>query len=166
MLHGVIFAPHAGELARDPDKVLPEEIWSAFASGTQMQELYVSPKLLDKAGWDTLATAIKWARANGNTLVDTHWIGGDPLQSKIYGWASWSPAKGIIALRNPSDRPGLFSADPKVLFELPAKAPKRYRLTSPKGDKPPGDGVVESGREVVFALEPFEVVVFEAHPAE
>ncbi len=166
MTHGVIYAKRARWLNTDPANDLPAEIWSGFAYGTQMQEMYVTPSLLTQENWDTLAAAAKWARANADTLVDTHWIGGDPAKLEVYGWASWSPAKGIVCLRNPSDREQSFSADPASLFELPAGAAAKYRLVSPKGDKAPGDATLEAGRSTTFTLKPFEVVVFEAQPAK
>ncbi len=164
MTHGVIYAKRARWLNTDPGDNLPEEIWSGFAYGTQMQEMYVSPALMSQKNWDDLAAAAKWARANAATLVDTHWIGGDPARLEVYGWASWSPAKGIISLRNPSDRPAAYTAAPAAFFELPAGAPAAYRLVSPKGDKAPGDGRISAGSPVRFELKPFEVVVFEAIP--
>ncbi len=163
MTHGVIYTKLARNLQTVEGDDLTNEIWSGFGSGTQMQEIYVTPSLLTKQQWDTLADAAKWARANNETLVDTHWIGGDPAKMAVYGWASWSPKKGILTLRNPSSQPQSFSFDPASVFELPAGAPFRYTLSSPKGDKVPADQV-EAGRPVSIELAPFQVVVFEAHP--
>jgi hypothetical protein len=166
MLHGVVYAEHARDLNTDPENILPEEIWSGFGSGTQMQEMYITPALLSQLNWDTLAAAAKWARANKDTLVDTHWIGGDPAKLEVYGWASWSPAKGVITLRNPSDKAQSFTADPAALFELPIGADVKYTVSSPKGDKPLGDGTLTAGKPASIDLKPFEVVVFEATPVK
>lgn len=169
MLHGVIFAKGARDLNKRIDTTdtdLATEIWSGFGTGTQMEELYVTPSLLNEKNWDDLAAAAKWARANQTTLVDTHWVGGDPVKLEVYGWASWSPAKGILTLRNPSDREQTFTADPAALFELPLGAATRYTLTSPKGDKLPGDGTLTAGKPAAFTLKPFEVLVLEAAPAK
>lgn len=164
MTHGVIYAKRARWLNEDPGNDLDDEIWSGFAYGTQMQEMYVTPSLLSQENWDTLAAAAKWSRANSATLVDTHWIGGDPAKLEVYGWASWSPEKGILCLRNPSDREQTFSATPASLFELPAGAAASYKLVSPKGDLAPGSDVVEAAKPMAFTLKPFEVLVFEAVP--
>ena len=69
-----------------------------FADGTQLQELYITPAMLTPKMWDALAEAANWSRANADVLVDTHWIGGDPNRGEVYGYASWSPRKGIVAL--------------------------------------------------------------------
>ena len=66
--------------------------------------MYITPSLLTDANWDDLAEAAKWSRANADVLKDTHWIGGDPAWLEVYGWASWTPRKGILVLRNPSDK--------------------------------------------------------------
>ena len=55
-----------------------DQVWSYFATGTQLQELYITPSMLNKAKWDVLAEAAKWSRENAHVLVDTHWVGGDP----------------------------------------------------------------------------------------
>ncbi|MFD0893409.1 hypothetical protein KBB96_18440 [Luteolibacter ambystomatis] len=164
MVHGVIYAKHARWLNEDPGNNLPEEIWSGFAYGTQMEELYVTPSLLSQENWDTIAAAAKWARGNSATLVDTHWIGGDPAKLETYGWASWSKEKGILCLRNPSDREQHFSATPASLFELPAGAAGSYKLVSPKGDTAPGDGTIAADKPLAITLKPFQVLVFEALP--
>ena len=64
-------------------------------------------------------------------LKDTHWIGGDPYRLEVYGWASYSPTKGILTLRNPSDAPQQFTADIGKLLQLPPGAAVLYELHSP-----------------------------------
>lgn len=161
MTHGVIYTKRAHNLEKVEGDDLKNEIWSGFGSGTQMQEIYVSPGLLTQDEWDTLAAAAKWTRANGDTLVDTHWIGGSPADMEVYGWASWSPRKGILTLRNPSSRTQTVSFDPAAVFELPAGAPAEYRLSSPKGDSLPAE-VIRAGTPFSITLQPFEVLVLEA----
>ncbi|MEO5713189.1 MAG: enterotoxin [Luteolibacter sp.] len=163
MLHGVLMAKGARDLNADPADDLTAEIWSGFGCGTQMEELYITPSLLSQKNWDTLATAAKWAKTNTNTLVDTHWIGGDPLNLEVYGWASWSPDKGIIVLRNPSDKAQPFTADPAALFELPLGAPTRFKVSSPNGSTQVS--ALAAGTSTTITLKPFEVIVLEALPA-
>ena len=104
MLHGIIYARHAKNLDTDPQSDFKNEVRDYFGNGTQLQEMYVTPSLLSNADWDNLAEAAKWSRDNADVLVDTHWIGGDPAQLEVYGWASWNPRKAILVLRNPSDK--------------------------------------------------------------
>lgn len=165
MTHGVIYTKKARGLQTVEGEDLTNEIWSGFGSGTQMQEIYVSPSLLTNDQWDTLATAAKWARTNNATLVDTHWVGGDPARLEVYGWAAWSPEKGILTLRNPSSQPQTFSFDPSAAFELPVGAPVTYTLSSPKGDKLPAKEI-RAGKPITVQMDPFQVLIFEAHPSK
>ncbi len=164
MTHGVIYNKGARGLKTTSGDDLANEIWSGFALGTQMQELYITPSMLTQAEWDELAAAAKWARANAETLVDSHWVGGDPKHLAVYGFGAWSPAKGIVTLRNPAAVEQSFSFDPASVFELPVGAPVKYSLSSPKGDKLP-TATAEAGKPVELRLAPFEVIVIEATPA-
>lgn len=166
MLHGIIYARKAHDLNSDPSGAFTHEVRSYFGTGTQLQEMYVSHDLLSPENWDELAQCAKWARANADTLVDTHWIGGSPRNLEVYGWASWSPKKGIVTLRNPSDREQSFSFSLGTAFELPADAAKSFTLSSPFKQREVKElsGKIEAGRKVVIPLQPFEVLVFEAAP--
>ena len=165
MTHGVLYNKGARGLTTTEGDDLAKEIWSGFGLGTQMQELYITPSMLKPEEWDVLAAAAKWTRANKDTLVDSHWVGGDPAELEVYGFAAWSPAKGLLTLRNPSAQPQEFYFDPASVFELPIGAPTHYILSSPKGDKLPTE-TVQAGKPVKVTLAPFEVIVLEATPAE
>ncbi|MCK5269646.1 MAG: hypothetical protein KAJ46_02630 [Sedimentisphaerales bacterium] len=146
-----------------PDFV--HEVRSFFGTGTNLQELYMTPGRMTPAGWDVLAEGAKWSRANSDVLVDTHWIGGDPKKSEVYGWAAWSPRKGILTLRNPGDKPGNIVLDIGKAFELPEGAAQKYKLKSPwKDDKNQPVLTLEAGRVHTFRLQPFDVMVWEATP--
>jgi len=166
MLHGLIYAKHAQGLDTDPNGDFASEIRDYFGSGTQLQEMYITPALLKSADWDHLAEAAKWSAANAAVLVDTHWIGGDPAELEIYGWASWSPAKGILVLRNPSDHEQGIDVDVARIFELPKGAARRYLAQSPfKEDAGKTPAVMLAGGQPHrFTLAPFEVLVLEAKP--
>jgi len=175
MTQGVMFANHG--LPKDTDRIV-EDIRSFFASGTNCQELYLTPSLLDAQTWDALAEAATWSRNNADVLVDTHWIGGDPAQGEVYGWASWSGSqtrkdafgvpskgKGILALRNPKDSAGKITIDIGKAFELPPGAARQYSLRSPwKDDAARPILTLSAGEEHTFELKPFEVFVFDATP--
>jgi len=166
MLHGIIYAKHAHDLNTDPNHVFKAEVRSYFGCGTQLQEMYITPSLLSAQDWDTLAEAAKWSRANADTLLDTHWVGGIPAEHQVYGWASWSPRKGILTLRNPSSRPAEIKLDPAKVFELPEGSPQEYTLASPFPDQELQLTKLRAGQDAVFPLKPFEVLVVEALPAK
>jgi len=166
MLHGMIFARHADKLNVDPKNDFTSEVRSFFGTGTQMQEMYITPKLLSAANWDALAASARWARENADVLCDTHWVGGDPCDMKIYGWAAWSPRKGILTLRNPAGRPATIAIDAAKVFELPDDAPRRYTLKSPYADQRKTVESLTAGAPATFILKPYEVLVLEAEPVK
>lgn len=168
MLHGIIFATNAvPHLTTMNDGDFADQVRSFFGSGTQLQEMYITPSLPDQQNWDDLAEAAKWARANADVLVDTHWIGGDPGLGEVYGWASWSPGKGILVLRNPDDRPAAFTAEVAKLFQLPPGAAKEFTMRSPwKADRNARSMKLRVGQPHTFTLRPFEVLVLEESKAK
>jgi len=165
MLHGIVYAQKAPHLSTDPGGDFRNEVRSYFGSGTQLQELYITPSLLTKANWDDLAEAAKWSRSNAETLKDTHWIGGDPRWLSVYGWASWSAKKGILTMRNPSDKPQDFAVDIGTAFELPPTASQHYLAKSPWSEDVVQQAVdLHAGQPFTFHLAPFQVVTLEALP--
>jgi hypothetical protein len=93
-------------------------------------------------------------------LVDTHWIGGDPSKLEVGGYASWSPRKGIVSLRNPDDQTHDYALDVESAFELPPGAPRSYQFRSPWAEAAFRPAfVAEAGKPVKLELPPFEVLV-------
>lgn len=165
MLHGIIYARKADDLATDPGHDFADEVHSYFGSGTELQELYITPSLLSSADWDVLAEAARWSRANAATLRDTHWIGGDPGKGEPYGWASWSAEKGILVLRNPASKPQQIGIDVGQAFELPVDGATKYIAHSPwVADAARASVKLEAGRPHIFSLRPFDVLTLEARP--
>lgn len=159
MLHGMIYARSVKDLNTDPGSDFRSEVRSYFGTGTQLQEMYITPSLLSRANWDAIAESATWSRTNAETLVDTHWIGGDPSRLEPYGWASWSPKKGIVTLRNPGDRAQSIAIDVAAAFELPAGSPRQFDATSPWDRSV--RRAFRAGEETQIALAPFEVLTLE-----
>lgn len=155
MLHGLIYAQHAKHLSDDPHGDFPSEVHSYFATGTQLQEMYCTPSLLSERDWNEIARWARWSAVNADVLCDTHWVGGNPDRLDVYGWAAWSPRKGIVTLRNPSSRTQEFPLDAGSVFELPDGAARRYRA---------GGTVLQAGKPQLCTLAPFEVRTIEAIP--
>jgi hypothetical protein len=165
MLHGIVFAQKAPHLSSDPGGDFANEVRSYFGSGTQLQELYITPSLLNETDWDVLAEAAKWSRRNTSTLVDTHWVGGDPGWLEVYGWAAWSPEKAILTLRNPNSEARNFTLDIAEAFELPVGAARSYVARSPWTEEAAQPSIeLEAGKPHTFHLAPFQVLTLEALP--
>jgi hypothetical protein len=165
MLHGLIYAQREQDLSTDPGNDFRNEIRSYFGSGTELQEMYITPSLLTEQNWDDLAEAARWSRLNASVLKDTHWVGGNPASLQVYGWASWTPQKAILTLRNPSDKSQTISIDPQIVFELPAHARRVFTAHSPwKEDVTKPAMELRGGAAHQFHLAPFEVLTLDVMP--
>lgn len=162
IVHGRVFQ---GERVGKTGPHLRSEARSYFANGASLQELYLTPLLMTAEAWDDVAAAAKWAQTNADVLVDSHWVGGDPLRLQVYGYAAWNPRHGTLMLRNPDDRPQVFWVDAAAVFELPAGAAKQYALQSPYPDQRVQGLTLEAFHPHPVWLAPLEVLVFDARPA-
>ncbi|HLX03787.1 MAG TPA: enterotoxin [Trinickia sp.] len=167
MLHGIIYARENPRLNSGAGQAFANEVRSYFGSGTQLQELYVTPSLLSEGDWDVLAESAKWARANADVLRDGHWIGGAPDELEVYGWAAWSPSKSILTLRNPADRVQHFGLDLRWQLQLPDGAAGRFDVLCAWSGR---DASVPAGLDAdqpqTIRLAPFEVRTLQLLPAE
>jgi hypothetical protein len=167
MTIGMVYAKLgiAPEYVNEGDNGFNDQVLSYFGSGTSLQELYISDEKMNDNNWETLAEAVNWAKLNEDILVDTHWIGGNPLSLDVYGWASWHPRKGIITLRNPDDKPQKYSLNLKIVFELPDGSPINYEINRIFHENALVKEIsVDTNNEIT--LNPFEVIILEAHPKD
>ncbi len=165
MHHGIVSGRcFQGERVGKAGPHLKNEARSYFANGTSLQELYLTPSMMTPESWDDVAAAAKWGQTNADVLVDSHWVGGDPLKLQVYGYAAWNPHKGTLMLRNPDDRPQTFRLDAETVFELPVDAAKKYSLKSPYPDQRVQTLSLTAGQPQTVTLEPYEVLVFDARP--
>jgi hypothetical protein len=165
MLHGIIYARYNPRLKDDPGNDFANEVRSYFGTGTQLQEMYLTPELLSKKNWDVLAEAARWSRKNADVLKDSHWVGGDPDWLQVYGWASWSKEKSILVLRNPSDKPQDITLDMGAVLELLTGASRKFRARSPWAEDAGTPEVsLVAGIPHRFQLKPFEVLTLDLEP--
>jgi hypothetical protein len=166
MHHGIVHGREfqGGSMGKTNPADLKNEARSYFANGASLQELYLTPSMMTSNAWDQVAEAAKWAHANADVLVDAHWVGGDPLKSEPYGYAAWNRRKGTLMVRNPDDQQQFITLDAATVFELPAGAPQTFKLSSPYRDQRVQSLQLDAGTPRHLALEPFEVLVFDAEP--
>jgi hypothetical protein len=165
MLHGIVLATHAklghGKLTTASDDDFRDEARSYFGTGTQLQELYITPSLMNDRKWDDLAAAAKWSASHSHTLVDTHWIGGDPSKGQAYGWAAWSGEGAVMTLRNPTAEEQTIEVSAEKAFELPAGVSQNYHLTAAYSDQRVKEIDLSGKTKVTITLKPYEVLVFD-----
>jgi hypothetical protein len=167
MLHGICITNVGYPSTLEMDlKNISDGIWSFFASGTSLQELYINPHLLTTPMWNCLAAAAKWSYENADVLKDVHWIGGDPEKGEVYGYGAWNPRKGVFSLRNPSDTRRIFEVNLKEIFQLPGNAAIKFQLhnaINPK-DKASKE-TVDAEKSFNITLEPYELKIWDVIPA-
>jgi hypothetical protein len=167
MLHGIIYAREHKELNTDPGNDFRNEVRSYFGTGTQLQEMYITPSLLSEQNWDDLAEAAKWSRENQEVLKDTHWVGGDPAWLEVYGWAAWTPKRATLVLRNPSDHEQVIRLRLSDALELPATAAKVYSARSPWKEDAGRPAIGLHAQEAhEFHLAAFQVLTLDILPTE
>jgi hypothetical protein len=165
MLHGILYAQCNPRLDTSSGDAFAHEVWSYFGTGTQLQELYITPALLGGHDWDMLARAARWARENGQILRDSHWIGGAPDEQAVYGWAAWAPRKAIVTLRNPRSRSQCFTLELRRQLELPDRAAARFEARCVGRASASGlPARLDADLPQAVQLAPFEVLTLELLP--
>lgn len=158
MIHGIIDAQNGWVGTADTtDQDMSDDIWSFFGNGTSLQEMYINPHYLNSYQWNVLAKAIKWSRAHKDVLPDVHWVGGNPKNEEVYGFASWNPKHGTLMLRNPSDKIQQYTFRLQNVLELPQKYNGNYKLHNVVKDE--NVGIFNSQKDITITLQPFEVKV-------
>lgn len=144
-----------------------DDVRAFFGSGTGLQELYIQPGKLTEEDWRVLAEAARWSRDHADVLVDTHWIGGDPGELEVYGWAAWSGERGTLSVRNPDETGRTIEIDIADALELPPGSPRAFHLKSPwKEDAAEPELMLRAGVPRSLSLGPFEVQVYDVIPAD
>lgn len=162
MTAGIVYANlgYAVKCVNDDPDDFSDMVWSAFGAGSALQELYISHDRMKPEFWPVLAEAAIWAKQNEDVLRDSHWIGGSPMNLEVYGFASWSPEKGIIMLRNPSSVKKSFRVDVKALLEIPHGYAQDYALKSVYG-KDSLSIQLKNDESMTVQMEPYEVIIYE-----
>ncbi|MEQ1611495.1 MAG: hypothetical protein ABL904_01985 [Hyphomicrobiaceae bacterium] len=166
MLHGIQYAKLGQPTALSYDPMsFKRDVRSYFATGVNLQELYISPELLSDADWDVLVEAAMWARSRRALFADSHWVGGAPLSGAVYGYASWGNTTGTLSLRNGGDKQQLFCFVVEDVLEVPTDMRGRFRtyqLSEPWRDPPRAMLTSNSGEQSCLELAAHELRVFDA----
>lgn len=162
MFHGVVLGHcYQAKKTSTAGNNMKNEFRSYFALGTNLQELYLSPDLMTEKTWDDLAECVRWNKKHASTLIDSHWVKGNPVMSEPYCYASWQNNEGVMCVRNPDDTNRNITLDIASVFELPEGAVKTYTLKSAYSDQRIQKIDVKAGIPFTITLKPFEVLVFD-----
>jgi len=143
-----------------------DAVVNCVTTGIMKIDLYISPELLGPEKWQVLAQTLRWTTQNAHPLFDNStMILGDPGKREPYGYLHFSPAKTIVALRNPFIRPSTISLklDRKAGFEptdrtFQAAVEFPYRMVLP--------GSFRYGDMLKVGLDGYEQCVVDLRPVE
>jgi hypothetical protein len=164
MTHGVIRArisPFA-EPAEPLDK-FTDEVALYAARGIAMWELYISPDLLTDGEWKAEAGAIRWLKANFETLKTVEMVGGDPRRHEAYGYAHFKGRRGIVAARNPVVEPQSLRVElaPALGLSGDTEGLVLERIYPSRWISPT---LLKAGESTDVPLAGFETAIFEIYP--
>lgn len=159
MTHGLIRGDYAPPASHETLETWSRYVMMFLGRGALLHELYITAETMPADHWAVLGPALRWARAESETLSHTRMIGGDPSARVPYGYIHWSDNKGIACLRNPSLAPARMTLtlnerprhlSQRTSWESVMVFPHREKL-SPLTTEHPLD--VELGSERVVVIE-------------
>ena len=158
MLHGIIYAAEGEEPEHGSRRRFSATKCTRISAPERScRRCTLRRRCCCKMNWDVLGRGGEVVAGNAAVLKDTHWIGGDPGKLEVYGWASWTPEKGIVVLRNPADR----AQDLRGCWEgvrVAEHAARSYRAHSPWAADEGGAAInLRAGEAHRVVLQPFEV---------
>ncbi|MDE5911767.1 MAG: hypothetical protein K2H24_05480, partial [Clostridia bacterium] len=130
-------------------------LYMCMMRGTGFVELYFSPHMFDAKRYEAATEVLQWAESNFDTIRHSVFFGDAPEDGGVYGYYAFDEGKGILAIRNSSDRAMKYAFDHKALsFD-----DSRYEIS---GFYPiSGETVtVESGDKFEILLQPFEMRLY------
>lgn len=108
--HDPIYGNTANLANKMNDNEFRTYLFMMATRGTAFWELYYSYNMMEEGQkWAINAEVLQWIEENYPVLRHAKLIGNTPEQKTPYGYSAWQNGKGIISLRNPSNRPQVFS---------------------------------------------------------
>lgn len=165
MYHGIVSAENAyyGLEKVQTDSDFADQVWSYFATGTQLQELYITPSMLNKAKWDTPRR-----RRNGRVRMPACWwiltgLAVTQLRFRFTAGPHGVKTKRFLAYATRRISRNV-TTDLTKDFEIPAGERSQFTLKAVYGSN--STVPEEYKNAVVITLQPLETLVFEAMPGK
>jgi hypothetical protein len=152
---------------------IDEQIMTILGRGCRLISFYVPVPQGDNAerDWRFFGSAINWARHNGETLLRTRMILGDPMQLEPYGYAHFLGERGILLLRNPFVAPRTVKVQldesagwTRAEAEKKGRHPLVARIVYPYHQTLPS--LLHFGDELTVELSAYEMLVIHVTPLE
>lgn len=143
-----------------------EEFKKAFffnaCRGAALNELYISPHMMNEEKWQILADCINWQKANFHILKNAMFLGGNPVENNVYCYASWAEnGEGIIALRNPTNEAAPLTLTLNKLMGCPENlhSVKCYNVLNKETST--GNDIYKYNDKINMTLAPFEIKILQ-----
>ena len=123
--------------------------------GTGFIELYFSPQMFDEERYAAAAKVLKWAEDNFDIIRNSVFFGDAPEDGGVYGYYAFDDKRGILAIRNSSDKSAEYQFDHKALtFDDCAYSITQFYPVAGETE------YVGGAQKCVISLKPFEVKLF------
>lgn len=133
--------------------------WNA-ARGAGLNELHLSPEMMNEAKWLALKEAILFEKENFEILKGGMFIGGNPEDNNIYGYTSWDENEnGIVALRNPTDEKTALTLTFNSLMGVPETLDCVMRKNIYCNSFPEDGALISYNDKLDLTLHPFEIII-------
>jgi len=149
-------------IAGNSDAGFERGVWWLAARTSLHHDWYCQASDLTLAQWKTLARAADWAKQHEKVFRWSRMVGGDPQKGDIYGFSAFDGGAGVLALRNPSDKPRALDGSLAQWLDLPAAASaKSFKLKGVFGAVQPLERTRAAGAPLRVELPPFAIAVLE-----
>ncbi len=161
-----IFNHEPKKISSDEDpEVFRRYLLMSLSRGTGFVELYLKTFSLSEKDWDVLAEGMLWVERMFPTFRRAKMIGGDPMQSEVYGFTGWDEERGYLSLHNPSGDHRKFEIDLDRTVGLPTttqQQPTTYEISSPfKEDEDVLPKKAIAGKRLTIDLPPRSIRILE-----
>ena len=130
-------------------------LYMCMMRGTGFIELYFSPQMFDEKRYAAAAEVLQWAEDNFEIIRNSVFFGDAPEDGGVYGYYAFDGKRGILAIRNSSDKSAEYQFDHKALtFDDSAYSITQFYPTVGQTE------FVGNSQKCVISLKPFEVKLF------
>ena len=144
------------------DEEFEKSIFWCAVRGQALNELHLSPDMMNQSKWTLLASAMKFQRECFSVLKNGMFIGGDPEENNIYGYISWTEeGEGVIALRNPTNEKTSLTLTLNKLMGAPEDLSGVKRRNVYCKSVPETEQCYSYNDKMDLTLHPFEVMIFQ-----
>lgn len=143
------------------DEEFEKYIYWCMVRGQAINELHLTPSMMNDTKWAALAKAMNCQKANYHILKNANFIGGNPVENNIYGYVSWTEdGEGILAFRNPTNESTDITITMNKLMGTPESLDGAKRFNIYCNSIPEDDQTYSYNDKMDITLKPYEAIIF------